>query len=131
VPIPSRTASRHTAPRAREGTFPRCAPHLHAVHRRLAEGAARVDRHHLRRLAADHVLVVRRGRNTPSGRRDPPWKRHRHREESPWRLDEALYGTWGASLVRRIPAWDEGVAFFLPLSLSGESRMPMEDRSSS
>ena len=47
MPIPSRTARRHTAPRAREGTFPRCAPHLHAVHRRLAEGAVRVDRHHL------------------------------------------------------------------------------------
>jgi hypothetical protein len=58
------------------------------VNRRLAEGAARVDRHHLIRLAADHDLVVRLGRNTPTGRRDPHWKRHINSEDSPWRCDE-------------------------------------------
>jgi hypothetical protein len=88
VKIPSWTESIHTSPRARDGALPIPAPHLHAVNRRLAEGAARVDRHHLIRLAANHDLVVRRGRKTQIGRRDPHWKRNINSEDRPWRFDE-------------------------------------------
>lgn len=51
-------------PRAGDEVLSIPAPDLHNINRRLAEGAARVDRHHLIRLAADHDLIVGLGRKT-------------------------------------------------------------------
>jgi hypothetical protein len=42
--------------------WPIPAPHLHEMNRRLTERAARIARHGLMRLAADHDRIVRPGR---------------------------------------------------------------------
>ena len=57
--------------RARDGVLPIPTPHLHDMNRRLAERTARIDRHYLIRLAADHDLIVRPGRNAQVRRGDP------------------------------------------------------------
>jgi hypothetical protein len=63
-------AGQYDTPRTKDQALPIPAPDLHDMNRRLAERAARVDRNDLKRLAANHDLIVWPGRKAQIGRGD-------------------------------------------------------------